>query len=70
MAYDKSELMQLSNEEKRALAFDLLDSIDDEFAAKEIPEWKLNLIKERLQLDKEGPDGALPWKEVKKKYIR
>ena len=70
MTFDKDELMQLPAEEKRALAYELLDSIDEEFLQKEIPEWKLELIRERLRLDKEEPDDALPWEEVKKKYKR
>ncbi|MFT4155439.1 hypothetical protein [Parafilimonas sp.] len=45
MTYDKSELMRLPAEEKRELAFELLDSIDEEFAEKELPEWKLVLIR-------------------------
>ncbi len=70
MPVDKLELMQLSNDEKRELAFELLDSIDEEFIKKEIPEWKLELIRERLKFDKNEPDDALPWNEVKKKYIK
>jgi len=70
MTFDKDELMQLPAEEKRALAYELLDSIDEEFLQKEIPEWKLELIRERLRLDKKEPDDALPWDEVKKKYKR
>lgn len=70
MAFDKSELMQLPAEEKRNLAYELLDSIDEEFLQKEIPEWKRELIKERLSLDKEEFNSALPWNEVKKKYMK
>lgn len=70
MAINKSELMQLSNDEKRALAFELLDSIDKEFTEKEIPEWKRDLIRERLRLDREEPDNAMLWNEFKKQYIK
>jgi len=60
--------MSLSAEEKRNLAFELLDSIDEEFATSEIPDWKVRLIRERLRLDKEQPNNVISWTELKKKY--
>jgi hypothetical protein len=68
MPINKAEIMGLSAEEKRKLAFELLDSIDEEFAATEIPEWRLRIIRERLRLDKEQPNNVISWTELKKKY--
>lgn len=68
MSYNKSEIMDLTPEEKRKLAFELLDSIDEEFAQKEIPKWKKQLIKDRIALDKEQPNNVITWDELKKKY--
>ncbi len=47
--------MQLSSEEKRLLAFELLDSIDKEFVNQPIPEWKKRLIQERVETDIKKP---------------
>jgi hypothetical protein len=68
MSYDKSEIMHLDADEKRELAFELLDSIDEEFIQKEVPEWKRGLIRERIRMDKEQPDDALSWDKIKEKY--
>ena len=68
MAFDKSEIMHLDAEKKRALAFELLDSIDEEFIQKNVPEWKRKLIQERIKSDKENPNNILPWNEIKRKY--
>ena len=40
MAFDKNEILQLNFEEKRLLAFELQDSIDEEFVNQPVPEWK------------------------------
>ncbi len=51
MSFDKNEIFQSSAEEKRFLAFELLDSIDEEFSNLCIPEWKKDLFrKERRQI--------------------
>lgn len=38
MPLDKNEILQLSPDEKRVLAFELLDSIDEEFVNQTVPE--------------------------------
>nr|MBA4139812.1 addiction module protein [Segetibacter sp.] len=58
MSFDKNEILQLSTEEKRLLAFELLDSIDEEFVNQPIPEWKKRLIQERVDLDKKDPSDV------------
>ena len=68
MEIDKEIILQLSTEEKRQLAFELLDSIDEEYIETTIPAWKLQLIKQRLDLDKEDSADTRPWNEVKRKY--
>lgn len=70
MEIDKEIILQLSTEEKRQLAFELLDSIDEEYIETTIPAWKLQLIKQRLDLDKEGAADTRPWNEVREKYFR
>ena len=32
------------------------------------PSWKMQLIKERIDLDKRNPSATIQWKEVKTKY--
>ena len=70
MEIDKEIILQLSTEEKRQLAFELLDSIDEEYIETTIPAWKLQLIKQRLDLDKEDSADTRPWNEVREKYFR
>jgi len=48
MSFNKNEILQLSPDEKRILAFELLDSIDEEFVKQPMPEWKKKLIEERI----------------------
>lgn len=52
MAIDKEIILKLSTEEKRQFAFELLDSIDEEYVHEPIPGWKMQLIKERIDIDK------------------
>ena len=68
MEIDKEVILQLSTEEKRQLAFELLDSIDEEYIETTIPAWKLQLITQRLELDKEDSANTRPCNEVKRKY--
>jgi len=68
MSFDKNEILQLNTEEKRLLAFELLDSIDEEFARQPIPEWKKRLIEERIALDKNNLSDVISWSELRKKY--
>ncbi len=68
MPFNKSEVLQLSTEEKRLLAFELLDSIDEEYVNRPIPEWKKRLIQERVDLDRKKPFDVISWSEVRKKY--
>ncbi len=68
MSFDKREILQLSTDEKRLLAFELLDSIDEEFVNQPIPEWKTRLIQERVDIDKKNPSDVISWDEVRKKY--
>ena len=70
MKIDKKVILQLSTEEKRQLAFELLDSIDEEYIETIIPAWKLQLIKQRLDLDKENSADTRPWNEIREKYFR
>ncbi len=69
MAYDKNEILELSIEERRNLAFELLESIDEDFIQKPIPEWKVKLIRERLADDNAHPETADAWSKVRKKYF-
>ncbi len=54
MAYNKKELLNLPLEERKELASDLIDSIlADE--TKPIPDWKKQLIQERIKYHNEHP---------------
>ncbi len=68
MSFNKDEILQLSPDEKRILAFELLDSIDEEFVNQPIPEWKKRLIEERIHNDLKNPADVASWEEVRKKY--
>ena len=68
MSIDKELIFQMSTEDKRMLAFELLDSIDEEFINITMPEWKKRLIRERVESDIDNPTEAITWKELKKKY--
>jgi putative addiction module component (TIGR02574 family) len=70
MFLDKDEIMKLHPDEKRRLAFELLDSIDEEFIQQPVPEWKKQLIRERIESDKRTPGDTLPWSELRKKYLQ
>ena len=68
MSFDKTKILQLSTEEKRLLAFEILDSIDEEFINKPIPDWKKRVIRERVDNDIKNPSDVTLWSEVRKKY--
>lgn len=69
MSFDKNEIFQLSTEEKRFLAFALLDSIDEEFLNKPVPAWKKKLIQQRTEKDIKNPSDVIYWNELRKKYF-
>ena len=69
MSFDKNQLAELSTEEKRILAFELLDSIDEEFVNAPVPDWKRKLIQERVESDIKNTSDVMPWSELRKKYI-
>ncbi|MGI8636792.1 MAG: addiction module protein [Segetibacter sp.] len=69
MDINKNKIMKLDNEEKRNLAFELLDSIDEEFIKEPLSDWKRKLIEERLAAHKDNPKAVTPWTEVRKKYF-
>ncbi len=64
---NKEELFALPAKERKQLAVDLLNSIDEELAD-QIPEWKKELIKERLQYHETHSGEGIEWNEWKKKY--
>jgi putative addiction module component (TIGR02574 family) len=55
-------LSKLSPEERIELAFDLWDSLTP--ADVPVPEWHLEVLRERLAEDERDPDGAIPGEEV------
>lgn len=68
MTVNKAELLKLDAESKRELAFELLNSIDEEYIQKDFPEWKRQLILERIMKDESDKSDAIPWDEFRKKY--
>ena len=69
MSFDKNQLAELSTEEKRILAFELLDSIDEEFVNAPVPDWKRKLIQERVESDIKNTSDVMPWSGLRKKYF-
>ncbi len=69
MAFNKSEIMNWNTEDKRTLAFELLDSIDEETIKQPLPQWKENLIRQRIEKDKQA-DDVVAWNVLRGKYIR
>ena len=69
MSINKTEIMQLSNDEKRQIAFELLDSIDEEFIEQQLPDWKKQLIRERIDLDDRNPEETTTWRELRNKFL-
>ena len=68
MSFDKNQLAELSTEEKRILAFELLDSTDEEFVNAPVPDWKRKLIQDRVESDIKNISDVKPWSELRKKY--
>ena len=69
MSNCKDELLALPLEERKELASDLIDSIlADEM--KDVPEWKKELIKERIIYHRKNPENGIEWNELKKQYGR
>lgn len=68
MAIDKENILRLSTDEKRQLAFELHDSIDEEYSNQPLQEWKVQLIKQRIHLDRVGPKASRQWSEIREKY--
>ncbi len=69
MPYNKNELLTLPLEERKELASDLIDSIlADE--TKPVPDWKKELIQERIKYHNENPGNGIEWKELKKRFER
>ena len=55
-------LTQLSPEERVALAVDLWDSVEPGDIA--VPDWHLDIVRERLAEDDRDPEGDLPGEEL------
>lgn len=64
---NREELFALPVEEKRQLAAELLNSIDQNII-EQIPEWKKQLIYERLDFHNQHKTDGITWTELKKKY--
>ena len=69
MPYNKEQLLTLPLEERKELASELIDSIlADE--VKSIPEWKKELIQDRIKYHEENPGNGVEWNELKKGYAK
>jgi putative addiction module component (TIGR02574 family) len=68
MNYDKELLLQLPAEEKIALVGDLWDSIEEAKKKNLLTNTHKEFIKQRLEMDKANPDGAIKWEKLRKKY--
>jgi len=68
MNYNKELLLQLPAEEKIALVGDLWDSIEESKKQDLLTDNHKAFIKQRLEMDKANPDGAIEWDTLRKKY--
>ena len=68
MNYNKELLLQLPAEEKIALVGDLWDSIEEAKKQDLLTDNHKAFIKQRLEMDKANPDGAIEWDTLRKKY--
>jgi putative addiction module component (TIGR02574 family) len=69
MLYDKEKLLTLPLNERKELASELIDSIlADE--TKPLPDWKKELINERIKYHNENPGNGVEWNELKKRFGR
>lgn len=62
------EILNLSVTEKILLVEKIWDSIAEDTAKQPLPNWKKELIEERLAEHKANPDSGVSWDELKKKY--
>jgi putative addiction module component (TIGR02574 family) len=68
MNYNKELLLKLPAEEKMALVGDLWDSIEEAKKKDLLTNVHRAFIKQRLEMDKANPDGAIEWDTLRKKY--
>ncbi len=69
MNYNKQAILQLPETEKIALAMELLEVNDQKNFKESVPDWKVNLIRERFKHHEEHPDAGADWNELRKKYL-
>jgi putative addiction module component (TIGR02574 family) len=62
------EIMDLSVAEKILLVEKLWDSIAEDTSKQPMPDWKKELIEQRLTEHKQNPSAGVSWEELKKKY--
>ena len=60
--FKEQALAQLSPEERVALAVDLWDSVEPGDIG--VPDWHLEIVRERLAEDERDPEAALPGEEL------
>jgi len=68
MHYNKQDLLSLPIEERKELASELIDSILTDEAGP-VPEWKKQLIQERINNDSRNASASVEWSELRKKYL-
>jgi hypothetical protein len=68
MSYDIKELIALPEKDKKEIIAELLESIALH-PENNLPEWKVELYKERLAYYKQNPNEGMEWKELRKKYL-
>lgn len=69
MAFNKEQILSLPLEVRKELASDIIDSILAE-ETMPIPDWKKELIEERIQYHNTHPGNGMEWHELKKQYAK
>jgi putative addiction module component (TIGR02574 family) len=64
---DLTQIKRLSVSERMTLVEDIWDSIAEDSAQVEVPDWHRKVIIERLAKYRDQPEVGTPWPEVRKR---
>jgi putative addiction module component (TIGR02574 family) len=64
------EILKLSVAEKILLVEKIWDSIAEDSTKQPMPEWKKQMLEERLEEHRKNPESGISWEELKKKYYQ
>lgn len=65
----KYQALSLSVEDRLEIAEAIWESLEEDEAETEIPDWQRTLLDERISNDDANPDAGSPWPEVKQRIL-